>query len=376
MNNNQINKLKLFLQSIKNKHEENKEFFVGLEIQFVSGKKKFDANYIEKLYYNKEYYGYSFAEALDFLAKEAAKYDELTLTYKERGANTVIKADNKNVTIKQNNIDAKEAVGEIKSPVSGRERYIKSSQASDLLKEIGIMTKDDKVKNDMIRKYNQIDHFIEVIDPILQALPKDQPLHILDCACGKSYLTFVLNYYIKEVLKRNCYFTGVDYNEGVIVSSKERAKRLGYKNMEFVQEDLNFYEPQTKIDLLVSLHACDNATDYALAAGIRLEAGAMILVPCCHKEFISQINHEEMNPLFKQSIFKVRFNDMFTDALRCLYLEAQGYEVSALEYISPLDTPKNIMIRATRKQDYNETAMKEYRQIKKMFGVDPIMEKL
>lgn len=261
-------------------------------------------------------------------------------------------------------------------PQGGRERYIKSSQAASLLKEIGIMTKDGKIKNDMIRKYNQIDYFIEVVDPIIQELPKDQPIHVLDCACGKSYLTFVLNFYIKEVLKRNCYFIGVDYNEGVVVSSKERAQRLGYKNMEFIQEDLNFYEPDRRIDLLISLHACDNATDYALAAGVRLGAASMVLVPCCHKEFISQIRNEEMSPLFKHNIFKVRFNDMFTDALRSLYLEGRGYQVSALEYISPLDSPKNIMIRAIKKEDYNEAAMAEYRQIKSLFQVDPIMEKL
>lgn len=376
MNNNQINKLKLFAQSLKNRHEEAEDFFVELSIDFVSGKKTFEASFGEKLYYNKEYYTLSFSEAIDFITKEAVKYDALTLTYKERGTKIVIKADNKNVTIKQSTIEDAKAVGEVKGAVSGRERYIKASQASELLKEIGILSKDGKIKNDMIRKYNQIDHFIEVIAPIIDALPKDKPINILDCACGKSYLTFVLNYYIKDQLKRNCYFIGVDYNEQVIVSSKERAKRLGYKNMEFVEADLNFYEPDINIDLLVSLHACDNATDFAIAAGIRLEAKSMIVVPCCHKEFIAQIDNADMNPLFKNNIFKVRFNDMFTDALRSLYLEARGYEVSALEYISPLDTPKNIMIRAIKKQDYNASAMQEYQNIKKMFNVNPIMEKL
>lgn len=376
MNKKQINKLEIFAQSLKNQYEEAGDFFIQLEINLVSGKKTFSANFVEQLYYNKEYYALDFNGAIDFIIKEAAKYDGLTMTYRERGAEIIIRADQKNVTIKQSTIEDNKALSEVKSPASGRERHIKASQAADLLKEIGIMSQDGKIKNDMIRKYNQIDHFIEVIAPIIEALPKDKPINILDCACGKSYLTFVLNYYIKDQLKRNCYFIGVDYNEQVIVSSKERAKRMGYKNMEFVEADLNFYEPDRPIDLLVSLHACDNATDFAIVAGVRLAAKTMIVVPCCHKEFISQIDNEDLNPLFKNNIFKVRFNDMFTDALRSLYLEARGYEVSALEYISPLDTPKNIMIRAIKKQDYNAAAMEDYQRIKRTFNVNPIMDKL
>ena len=373
MNKKEINKLEFFLRGLLGRYEESKDFFIRLDLAFTSGKKTFKGYYDERLYFNKEYFDLDFEESLAFIVREAAKYDSLDLTYKERGTDVLIKADQRDVTMKQ--VSSENEIAD-KSPVVGRERFIKSSQASDLLKEIGIMTKDGKVKNDMIRKYNQIDHFIEVVDPIIQALPKDRPINVLDCACGKSYLTFVLNFYIKEVLRRNCYFIGVDYNQGVVVSSRERAKRLAYKNMEFVHEDLNFYEPDMRIDMLVSLHACDNATDYALAAGLRLSAQSMILVPCCHKEFISQIDNEDMNPLFKHNIFKARFNDMFTDSLRSLYIEAHGYRVSALEYISPLDTPKNIMIRAIKKQDFNEKAMEEYRNIKRLFKVDPIMEKL
>lgn len=373
MNKREIGKLEFFMQGLLSRFLDAEDFFTGMDFEFVSGKKTFKGLYDERLYFNKEYYDLDFEGALAFIKKEAVKYDALTLNYKERGTSILIKADNKDVSIKQSNI---ENLQEAMPPAGGRERFIKSSQAGELLKEIGIMTKDGKVKNDMLRKYNQIDHFIEVVDPIIQALPQDRPVNVLDCACGKSYLTFVLNYYIKEVLKRNCYFIGVDYYEGVVVSSKERAKRLNYKNMEFVQEDLNFYNPEIRVDLLVSLHACDNATDYAIAAGLRLKAQSMILVPCCHKEFISQIDNEDMNPLFKHNIFKVRFNDMFTDALRSLYIEGHGYQVSALEYISPLDSPKNIMIRAIKKQDYNEVAMEEYKSIKRLFGVDPIVEKL
>ncbi len=371
MNKKDIGKIELFFSGLKSRYDESKDFFVALEIEFVSGKKKLKAQYDEKLYYNKETIELSLPEALDYLAKEASKYDAMILQYKERGTTVTVLADGKNVSIKQ------EAQENIPVQSSSQRNYlIKASQAQSLLKEIDIMTKDGKIKNDKIRKYNQIDHFIEVIVPLLEELPKDRSITILDCACVKSYLTFVINFYLVEVLKRKCHIIGVDYNAGVIESSRKRAERLGYKNMEFVQADLNEYEPPQAIDLLVSLHACDNATDFAIAAGVRLNVKSMILVPCCHKEFIEQLDSDEFAPLLKHSIFKVRFNDMFTDSLRCLFLESYGYEVSALEYISPLDTPKNIMIRATKKKDADDCAKEEYKRIKKMFGVDPIIDKL
>lgn len=376
MNKRETDKLKLFLSGIKSRYGESSDFFVGMDIEFTSGRKKLTSSYDgseNKLYYNKEYLSLDVPEALDYLLQEAGKYDAMLLKYKERGASVIVHADGKNVTVKQetqeNNLPAAQTA-------SNRNYYIKASQAKDLLQEIDILTKDGKIKNDKIRKYNQIDHFIEVVDPIIQSLPKDRVLTILDCACGKSYLTFVLNFYLVEVLKRKCKVIGVDYNQQVIDSSIERAKRLGYKNMEFIQADLNLFEPEQKIDLLVSLHACDNATDYAIATGVRLDVPAMVVVPCCHKEFIEQIYNEEMAPILRHNIFKVRFNDMFTDALRSLYLESKGYEVSPLEYISPLDTPKNIMIRALKKKSGDPSAQEEYKRIKKLFRVDPILEKL
>ena len=202
----------------------------------------------------------------------------------------------------------------------------------------------------------------------------NEPLTIMDCACGKSYLTFVLNYYIREVMKRSCYFIGIDYSEGVIKSSIERAERLGYRNMEFIQEDLRTYVPSRKIDMVVSLHACDIATDYAISAAIRAEAGSMVIVPCCHKEMIDQIDAEDLAPLYKHNIFRARLNDLLTDSLRSLFIESYGYEVSALEYISPLDTPKNLMIRAVKTSPENAEARKQYQDMKKFFNVSPTME--
>lgn len=365
-----ISKLALFISGLENRYDTQDDFFKECIVNFKSGTKIFSGRYGDDLFYwNKENLEISFNESLEIIKKEAEKFESLEIIYKERGTNVIINADNKNVTIKYEEPKVEETT------VSGnRDYYIKASKAQDLLKEIGIMTKDGKIKNDMIRKYNQIDHFVEVVEPLLRKMDSKESIIIMDCACGKSYLTFVLNYYIKEVMKKNCYFIGIDYSENVIESSKQRATRLGYKNMEFIQEDLRTYMPERKIDMVVSLHACDIATDYAISAAIRAKSESMVIVPCCHKELLEQIECETLKPLYKHNIFKTKLNDMLTDSLRSLFIEANGYEVSALEYISPLDTPKNLMIRAVKISDENNEARKEYEQIKKIFNVRPTME--
>ena len=366
-----IAKLRLFFSGLESRHQEQQDFFKDMNIAFKSGTKTFTASYKDgQMYMNKEIVDADFSDALEAVLSEAAKYESLEAVYCERGTNVIITADARNV-----NIRYEEPKPEAEVKVESRRDYlIKASKAPELLKEIGIMTKDGKVKNDMIRKYNQIDHFIEVVEPILRNMDPNEPLTIMDCACGKSYLTFVLNYYIREVMKRSCYFIGIDYSEGVIKSSIERAERLGYRNMEFIQEDLRTYVPSRKIDMVVSLHACDIATDYAISAAIRAESGSMVIVPCCHKEMIDQIDAEELAPLYKHNIFRARLNDLLTDSLRSLFIESYGYEVSALEYISPLDTPKNLMIRAVKTSPENAEARKQYQDMKEFFNVSPTME--
>ena len=366
-----IAKLRMFFSGLESRHQEQQDFFKDMNIAFKSGTKTFTASYKDgQMYMNKEIVDADFSDALEAVLSEAVKYESLEAVYCERGTNVIITADARNV-----NIRYEEPKPEAEVKVESRRDYlIKASKAPELLKEIGIMTKDGKVKNDMIRKYNQIDHFIEVVEPILRNMDPNEPLTIMDCACGKSYLTFVLNYYIREVMKRSCYFIGIDYSEGVIKSSIERAERLGYRNMEFIQEDLRTYVPSRKIDMVVSLHACDIATDYAISAAIRAESGSMVIVPCCHKEMIDQIDAEELAPLYKHNIFRARLNDLLTDSLRSLFIESYGYEVSALEYISPLDTPKNLMIRAVKTSPENAEARKQYQDMKKFFNVSPTME--
>ena len=370
-----LDKLNIFFMGIKGRYNDQKEFFIKTEFTLKSGRKYFDGEYslsTNEFIFNGDKVKIDFDNMLAKLLNESQFYDSLLFKYIQRGTVVIIEADDNKVVTR--NEELKE---EIKKDNSNtvRDYYIKASKAEVLLKEIGIMTEDGKIKNDMIRKYNQIDHFVEVIDPILKKFQDKESITILDSACGKSYLTFVLNFYIKEVLRKKCNFIGVDYKTNVIESSIQRANRLGYKNMEFIQEDLRTYIPKQNIDMVISLHACDIATDYAIALALRSKANSLVIVPCCHKELKDQIKSSPIDSLIKHGIFKTRFNDLLTDSLRSLFIESYGYEVTPIEYVSPLDTPKNLMIRAIKKLDYNEKAASEYNKMKELFDVYPTMEK-
>ncbi|OPJ55931.1 class I SAM-dependent methyltransferase [Alkalithermobacter paradoxus] len=382
MNKQNIAKLNLFFMGLKERSVENRDFFKSIEIIYKSGLKEFkgivvleDEKY--KLNFKGATNNYSFDDLCKYILKESENYDSIRFKYVERGTTILIEGDNKGVNIKYLENEEKEEIDSYTaSQIKNRDYYVKVGAANSVLKEIGILTKEGKIKNDKIRKYNQIDHFVELVDKLIKELGNKDSITILDCACGKSYLSFVLNYYIKEVLKKNCYFIGIDYSDNVIESSKKMASNLGYKNMEFIKEDLNHYIPTRDIDIVMSLHACDTATDMALGLGVRSEAKAIVVVPCCHKEILSQYKYDEINPILKHGVFKARFADLITDGLRSLLLEGYGYDVSVVEYISPLDTPKNLMIRGIKKKDENKKALDEYYALKKLLGVDPTFEKL
>ncbi|HIF5157610.1 TPA: class I SAM-dependent methyltransferase [Clostridioides difficile] len=383
MNKQSIGKLNMFFMGITQRNLDNRDFFIELEVIFKSGRKEFKGIAIEEdNKYKFNFKGksdlYTFNELLKNISKEAENYDGLVFKYVERGTIVVIEGDNKKVNVKY--LDNKEEVPKIDeftaSQIKNRDYYVKVGQANALLKEIGVLTKDGKIKNDKIRKYNQIDHFVELIDSILKEIKDKDCITILDCACGKSYLSFVLNFYIKEVLKKNCYFIGIDYSDVVIEASKNMAKNLGYKNMSFIKEDLTNYTPNRDVDLVISLHACDTATDMAIGLGIRAKSEAIVVAPCCHKELLGQYRYEAMEPILKHGVFKARFADLITDGLRTLLLEGNGYDTSVVEYISPLDTPKNLMIRAIKTKTNNDKALKEYKELKSQFGVEPTLEKL
>ena len=362
-----LNKLNFYLQMLKARFGEG-EYFIEISISYKSGTKIFPAsvkNTDDGLVF--AFSGKKEAFSWEKIADEAKNYESMQLVYKERGTNAVIFADDRNVTLKYE--DTAEVEKSTTATVGERKYLIAPPKADALLKEIGIMAENGKIKNDMIRKYNQIDHFVELIADHLKKL--DGKIEVLDCACGKSYLSFALNYYLKDVLKKDCHITGVDYSKVVIDASKKMAKNLGYSNMTFIEADLTVFKPEKAPDVVISLHACDTATDMAIAAGINAGAKAIFAVPCCHKELLSQYSYEPFAPLLKYGIFKARQADLLTDSLRCLLLEASGYSVTAQEYISPVETPKNLLIKAFKDGKNSKKATKEYYELKEMLGINP-----
>lgn len=367
-----VNKIKFYAQMLKARYGKG-EYFIEIKMSLKSGTKTFPASVKkegEELFLT--FSGAKEKFEWDDISEIAKNYDSMTLVYKERGTDAILNADDRNVTLKYDDIAS---VAKNTTATVGERKYlIAPPKANALLTEIGIMGQNGKIKNDMVRKYNQIDHFVELIADHLKKI--EGKVEVLDCACGKSYLSFALNYYLRDVLKKDCHVTGVDYSQVVIDASNRSAKNLGYSNMTFIKADLTTFVPEKKPDIVISLHACDTATDMAIAAGINAGARAIFAVPCCHKELLGQYFYEPFAPLLKHGIFKARQADLLTDSLRCLLLEASGYSVTAQEYISPVETPKNLLIKAYKDGKNAKTATKEYFELKKMLGIKPKLETL
>ncbi len=381
MNKKTVSQIDLFFSSLLSRMLENKTYFTDITVNFKSGTKIFPA--VITLDGDSPVLDYqavrrtlsSTDEVKNEILAEASKYDEAQIVYSERGARIIVSATEKGVKMSHEDVAAPEPEQQKQSQISGRQYVVNPALASDLLAEIGILAKNGKIKNDKIRKYNQIDYFVELMGGIIDELGDKEEITVLDCACGKSYLSFVMNFYLREILKKKCHFIGVDYSEVVIDASKRIASNLKYNNMEFIQADLRNYMPDRKIDIVISLHACDVATDMALALGIRAKARAIVCVPCCHKDILKQYSYEPFHAITKHGILKARLADTLTDGLRSAYLEGVGYKVSLVEYISPLETPKNIMIRALYTGKKNQKSMDEYEQLKAMLGVEPAIER-
>lgn len=377
MNKKTISKTSLFFSGLISRMEENRDFFTDITIDFKSGTKSFPAKILLGDSITLDYQAVKRTVERNglwnIIAEEMQKYDSARIIYSERGARIVIEADDKRVNMRHEDVMAE--VNKTSVVQTGREYVVNPALAKDLLTEIGILAKNGKIKNDKIRKYNQIDYFVELMQGVLKEIGDRDEYVIFDAACGKSYLSFVMNFYMREILKKKCRFIGVDYSETVIEASKRMAKNLGYNNMEFIKADLTEYTPNVRPDIVVSLHACDTATDMALALGIRAKSHAIISVPCCHKDILKQYSYEPFEAITRHGILKARLADTLTDGIRAAYLESVGYKVSMIEYISPLETPKNIMIRAVYTGKRNEKSRQDYENLKNMLNVKPAIER-
>jgi SAM-dependent methyltransferase len=245
--------------------------------------------------------------------------------------------------------------------------------------DLGVMTKDGLIVKAKSDKFRQINRFLEYIEDVLPFLDQEKELTILDFGCGKSYLTFALYYYLKLRKGYRINVIGLDLKSEVIKHCNQLSEKYGYDKLHFLEGDIASYDGSSSVDMVVTLHACDTATDYALYKAVNWGAQVILSVPCCQHELNKQIKNEILQPVLNYGIIKERMSALITDALRAELLETKGYRVQLLEFIDMEHTPKNILIRAVKrgKQD-SQTDQKniELLECMKFLNVDPCLGRL
>ena len=216
------------------------------------------------------------------------------------------------------------------------------------LVDLGVMTKEGRVVNSRYDKYRQINRFLEFIEDILPNLDQDRESTIIDFGCGKSYLTFAMYYYLKELKGYPVRIIGLDLKEDVIEHCSRLGRQYGYDGLSFCHGDIASFEGVEKVDMVVTLHACDLATDYALEKAVNWGARVILSVPCCQHELNGQMENSLLRPVLQYGLIKERMAALYTDAIRAQVLEYRGYRTQILEFIDMEHTPKNILIRAVR----------------------------
>lgn len=241
------------------------------------------------------------------------------------------------------------------------------------LVDLGVFTKDGKIAHSMYDKFKQINRFVELVEDCIKT-NTFKSMNILDFGCGKSYLTFILYHYLVNIKGIDAHITGLDLKKNVIKKCSELAVKYDYKNLKFEVGDISGFSYDNPVDMVITLHACDTATDFALFNAIRENCKIILSVPCCQHELAKQLKTDNLGILSRYGIVKERFSSLATDAIRANLLTACGYSVQLVEFIDMMHSPKNILIRAVKKnipQKTRDDALKEAKQLMTEFNFSP-----
>ncbi|MDQ6420086.1 SAM-dependent methyltransferase [Paenibacillus sp. LHD-117] len=259
-----------------------------------------------------------------------------------------------------------------------KRRVLEEGTPVPFLVELGIMTPEGRVHAKKQDKFRQINRFLEMVSDVLDDLPSGREIRIVDFGCGKSYLTFALYHLLAVELDRPISVIGLDLKADVIAFCSELAAKLGYDRLQFLVGDIAEYEGVASADMVVTLHACDTATDAALAKAVGWGASVIMSVPCCQHELFKQVDNEVLAPILSQGLLKERFAALATDAVRGQLLEVLGYKVQMLEFVDPEHTPKNLLIRAVAsgKKELSQRKWEQYEAFKSFLSLSPALERM
>lgn len=314
-------------------------------------------------------------EASDYIADQMENFfGQMVLESTTKIVNVLVSKKG-TVTIKQ-----KQQKNEIKPKElshNRKKRYIlEEGIAVPFLVDLGVQTKEGKIVHSRYDKFRQINRFLEFIQDIVEDLPKGRELTIVDFGCGKSYLTFAMYHYLKVMKGFDIRVIGLDLKEDVIAYCNELKDKYGYEKMSFTTGDIASYTGVDAVDMVVTLHACDTATDYALEKAVKWGASVILSVPCCQHELNYQMKNEELSAVLKYGLLKERIAALVTDGLRAEMLEQCGYDTQVLEFIDMEHTPKNILIRGVKKNKETKADFEKYDNCCKALGADPMLGRL
>lgn len=338
------------------------------------------ASYTKKQVFHENY---TKEELLSFLAESMKAYKQLQAESADSMI-TVLSGKKGTLTIKKSTKNAQSQKKEDTelprrrdlSHNREKEYILPKNEPVPFLIDLGVQTKEGKIINSKYDKFRQINRFLEFVRDILPKLPKDRQISIVDFGCGKSYLTFAIYYYLKIMNGLDVDIVGLDLKEDVIAACNRLKEKYGYDNLQFLVGDISQYEGRSQVDMVVTLHACDTATDYALAKAVKWGAEVILSVPCCQHELNGQISNRILEPVLEHGLLKERMSALFTDGIRAALLQEAGYEVKVMEFIDMEHTPKNILLRGTKNGRIRPKKEKGTEELLRFLNADPMLKRL